>query len=535
MQAKKTTYHFHSLSRVLLVIGIVVFINVLISPIAVRFDMTQGKIYTISRSTKKIVNNLKKPVTLKVYISDPQELPDDKISIRQDVLDLVDEYKKIGGSNIIIEKINPTGNDTLTQEAMSYGIVPLQGGLSKQTEIAIKLYFAGIAIAYEDASIAIPEITDISNLEYEIIAGINKLTREKVPSIGIVSGHDETLLADIQEALKKEYDVKDIATTNLVAIPDSYDVLIIAGPKKDFSEIEKYALDQFVMRGGKLAILMDGVDINDDYLMATPGNLSLNSLLEAYGVKVNSDVVLDPYSNAFLPFRSSDNGGGLLMKYPAFPVIMHDGFSKENVISGKLFSMSFPFPSSLTVAKRNAETKIVELVKTSGESFAIDGNNAILSPDQINKMPATNKKEHTLAVLITGAIDSAFKGKSIPGKDAAPNDFIPDMVAGNIFVISSNRFLNVDYMKYLINSMQTLSENFILFANAIDVLAQGDALVDIRSRNLANRPLNPVTEQNASYIKYGNILAGAVLSLLVGGIAYFKRKHDGKKARERYI
>lgn len=533
MQAKKTIYHFHSLSRILLVIGIVVFINILISPIAVRFDMTQGKIYTISRSTKKIVNSLKKPVTLKVYISDPRELPDDKISIRQDVLDLIDEYKKIGGSNVIIEKINPTGNDILTKEAISYGIVPLQGGLSKQTEIAIKLYFAGIAVVYKDSSMPIPEIKDISNLEYEITAGINKLTRDKVPSIGIVSGHDETLLADIQEVLKKEYDVKDITTTSLEAIPDTYNVLIIAGPKKDYTDMEKYILDQFVMHGGKLVVLMDGVSINDEYLMATPGNLSLNSLLEAYGVKVNSDVVLDPYSNSFLPFRSSEGGGGLLMKYPAFPVIMQSGFNKENVISAKLFSMTFPFPSSLTVSSKNTETKIIELVKTSDTSFVINGDNAILSPDQINKLPATDKKERTLAALITGTIESAFKGKTIPGKNSA-SGFVQNTSAGSVFVISSNRFLNIDYMKYLMNSMQTLSENFVLFANAVDVLAQGDALVDIRSRNLANRPLNPVTESNATYIKYGNILASVVLSLLVGGAAFFKRKRDGKKARERY-
>src|SRR3989344_2650208 len=190
MKSQKTIYHFHSLSQVFLVIGIVVVLNVLIAPLVLRVDLSQGKLYTISKSTKKIVKDLKSPVTLKVYMSNPEELPEDVISIRQDVLDLVDEYQKAGSANIIVEKINPTGNDTLSQEAYSFGILPLQGGKMKQTEIAIRQYYAGIAVVFQDKSVPVPAITDVNNLEYEITAAINKMTRQKVPTIGIVSGHD---------------------------------------------------------------------------------------------------------------------------------------------------------------------------------------------------------------------------------------------------------------------------------------------------------------------------------------------------------
>lgn len=536
MSSQKTIYHFHSFSRVLLVAGIIIFINILITPMVLRIDLTQGKIYTISKSTKKIVKNLKSPITLKVYISDPEELPEEVISIRQDVLDLVDEFRKISGGNIAVEKINPTGNNKLTEEAYSYGIMPLQGGKIKQTQVDIKQYFAGIAIVYQDTFVTIPGIGDINNLEYEITAAIHKMTRDKVPLIGIVLGHDENLLDDIKEILKKQYEVRDITTTNLEKIPDSYDVLLVSGPKKDFSEKEQYMLDQFVMRGGKLVVLMDGAEINREFLMATPANTSMNSLIEPYGIKVNSDIVLDPVSNLLVPFQIRDQGGfggRILMGYPPYPIILPKGLNKDSVITEKLPSLTLPFPSSLTINNKNSETKITELVKTTNKSFTIDANNAILAPDQLKSYPVKDQKAHTIAALMTGKITSAFQGKPIPKGDESikesvkDKEFLSETTSGAVLVIGSNRFIELD-------SLRLWPENFVLLANALDVMSQGEALVDIRSRGLANRPLNPIDEKTATWIKYGNILASLLLSLVVGGTMYFVRKRSGKKAMERY-
>lgn len=530
MSTSKTLYHFHSLTRVILVIGIIVVFNIFLSRVSLRLDLTENKTYTLSRSTKNILRGLNYPVTLKIFFSDSDELPEYLISVRRDVFDIISEYKRTGGKNIIIETYNPKKDADALREAESLGVPEIQFRKIGHKELEVKTGFSGMVILYQSQTIPIPYIQNINNLEYEITAGIVKMTQEKVPSIGIVKGHGEEFAQDVINELKKQYVVEDVYINTTDETLRRMDGLIVSGPTGSFTEKEKFFIDQFVMRGGKLFVLLNGVSVNRETLVTSVNDLSFNTLLESYGMRVNSDIVLDPASNEILVFQTNlyEN---LFFRYPPYPKVVGDGINRDNVITEKLQSLTFPFPSSLTIidiAQRD-DKKIIPLAKTTDASFAVDGVNAPLSPNVLETLNPGTKESKVLAVLITGRLESAFAGKAFPVDvgDAEKSQILTSTDAGSVFAAGTNRM-------FIEDNLRVAPENFVLLANALDVLVQNQTLVDIRSRTSANRPLREVSESEAAYITYANIFAGAFLAIVAGIVAIIVRKRKDRKAVERY-
>lgn len=532
MNSKKQLYHFHSLSRVLLVIGIVIVANILVSGLSFRADLTEAKLYTLSRSTKKILRSLDAPVTFKLYFSDSSELPEYLISVRRDVMDIVDEYKKAGKGKILIEKFNPKDDAKIQNEALSFGVPEIQFRKFGHKELKVSTGYSGLAMLHKSKYAPIPYVQNIANLEFEITAGILRMTQEKTPTLGVLRGHGEEISEDIVKELSKQYNTQEVNLSGANMVPKNIDGLIISGPKDAFSDREKYLVDQFVMRGGKLFAMLNGVQINKQTLSAFSNDTGLNTILEPYGVRVNTDVVLDPVSNEILVFQ-----GELFavpFAYPPYPKVSGSGINRENIITERLQSISFPFPSSLTILDRakNESREITELLKTTNNSFTLNGAQAQLAPNFLQNAPGSDFGPKTLAAVIRGQIESAYQGKEIPalekGKGAlVPPDNIARTENGAVFVVSTNRM-------FIDENIRRMPESFLFLANALDVLVQNESLVDIRSRSQANRPIENITESRAAYIKYGNILSSFLLSALVGGIAYWYRRRQGVRARARY-
>ena len=462
MKTQKTIQHFHSFSRVLLFIGIVFVINIVISRAVFRIDLTQGKIYTLSASTKKIISQLKSPATLKVYFSETNELPQELISVKQDTLDLISEFEKYGRGNIIVEAANPKTSDKVAKEASSLGVPEIQFNKFGNKALEVKTGYAGIAMNYKNASIPIPFIQSIDSLEYDIASAILKMSNEKVPVIGILGGHGENVPEEVKKELQKQYELKDITLENGDYISQDISGLIISGPKSVFSDREKFLLDQYIMRGGKVIALVGGSDVNTGTLTAQPNNTGLGDLFRSYGVILGANIILDPLSSETLQFKS-----GIFyinLNYPPYPKVTNNGINRKNVITSKLQSLVFPFSSSITIndSSKDSEKEITELVKTTNKSFAIEANNAQLSPNLLDTITPTDQRTRTVAALIRGKIQSAFQGKEVPKKNPEekiskdvkkvlepPKDTVAyDTQQGILLVVGSGEFLNIDVKQY---------------------------------------------------------------------------------------
>src|SRR5689334_1438521 len=257
---KYEPYIYSAVGLVVLALVLIAF-NYLIAAAPKRIDLTEGNIYTLSDGTKKILRNLSSPVTIKLYMSQGEAVPVPLRSFTQRVDDLVREFKGVAGANLIVERYNPRPDSEEEDAAQLDGIEPQQLATGEQ-------FYLGAAVSQLDRKQVLAGITPQRErlLEYDLARAISRVANPERPKIGVMAGlpvlgerfnpftrqaSDPWVLAG---ELKREYDVKEVPIT-AKEIKD-VDVLLLVHPKDISSETE-YALDQFVLRGGKLIAFVD--------------------------------------------------------------------------------------------------------------------------------------------------------------------------------------------------------------------------------------------------------------------------------------
>lgn len=531
---KKTLYHFHSLARVISVPAVLVLVNLLIIPLNLRLDLTAGKEYSLGEATRRAIAELKNPITIEVFFS--RELPHDVIRVRQDVRDLVGEYQRLGRGRVRVEESDPSASPEAAQEAGTLGIPELPFGRTGAKKLEISAGYAGVAVRYQDQSVpAIPDVTASSNPEYDLTLAIRRLTRERLPRLGIETAHGGQLEPELRQAFAREYQVVDMSFSGGQIAPADLDGLLIIGPTEPYTPAELFALDQFVMQGGKLIALVDGVTVDEQTLMAAPNPTNLNTILTPYGLTVNADVVADPQTAEILPFPAG-NGRYIGAPYPVWPRIVHtqrtawSGLHPDHPITAKLGSVLLPWPSSLNATNADEGITLTVLGQSSPETIAFSAQNesVFLTPDALQPGPGATAGQRTVAALIQGKLASAFAGITLPEDLAVAQDQIK-LSADNatVLVVGNSRFLNAGLIR------SRAEENLYLVGNSLDALLQDTSLIAIRSRSIS-RPLQPVSDRAAGFIRYGNIFGGSVLVAVAGMLAMLARRRATRRAESRY-
>ena len=176
--------------------------------------------------------------------------------IRQSVRDMLEEYRAFS-QNLEINFIDPASDDeALKQKLRFMGIPEFQVNVIEKDKAEIANVYMGIAVLYEDKKEVLPIVRTTANLEYDLTSAILKVTSKEVKTVGFLSGHDEIDVFDqpfapLRQELSKQYDVRNVPIDGGKAIEADVATLIIAGPKKELTEREKYEIDQFIMRGWK--------------------------------------------------------------------------------------------------------------------------------------------------------------------------------------------------------------------------------------------------------------------------------------------
>lgn len=494
---------------ILMIIGILIVVNIISLKVFHRFDLTESNDYSISKTTKTMLKNLDDVVDVKIYFS--EELPAGFIKIRQEVKDVLDEYKSYSAGKIKIEEIFPEDSPESEQKMMELGIPKVQsiGG------------YAGLAVYFGDKKEVIPFIQTSQNLEYEITAIIKKLTLEKIPTIAFAVGHNEKSstdgLVNVSKLLRKQYNVTSVDLSQGDLISDDVDTLIILGANVPFDDRSKYIIDQFLMRGNSLLIAQDGVFVSQGSAIANMADL--NDLLSSYGVKINADLVLDTSNETvqiptdFFP---------IAMSYPFWPKILAKNFNQDSPTTANLETAFFPWVSSVEILDDKMSDKLVlELVKTTENSWTIK-ENFNLNPQQ--QFAPQEQKQNILAASVFGKFSSFYQDKEKPQKiikeeeesEIAPaEEFIPETENGRLVVIGDSEFAQDNFLN---------QSNLILFQNIIDSLALDQDLINIRSKGVTNRPLKEMTKAEKNSMKYFNIFGVTILVIIFGIIKHNLRK-----------
>ena len=285
---------------------ILIAVNFLVARVPTRVDLTEGNLYTLSDGTRRILRSLESPVKVKLYMSQGEAVPVPLRGFAQRVEDLVREFKSAAGDRIIVERLNPRPDSEEEDAAQLDGVEPQQLMSGEQ-------FYLGIAVSQLDRKQAIPAISPQRErlLEYDLVRAIARVGSSERPKVGLMAGlpvlgekfnpftrqsSEPWVLAN---ELKRDFDVKEVP---LMAkeIDKDLNVLLVIHPREVPPQTE-YALDQFVMRGGKLIAFVDPYAYFDQGpqrpgMPQMPSSSTLPTLFKAWGVtmepgKVVSDVV----------------------------------------------------------------------------------------------------------------------------------------------------------------------------------------------------------------------------------------------------
>jgi gliding-associated putative ABC transporter substrate-binding component GldG len=519
------------LNTVLLVI-VIVLANVVALRWFMRVDLTGDRLFTLSPASRDLVRSLDDKFLVKAFYT--ADIPAPYNNNRRYLQDQLDEYRAYAGGNFQYEFVDPKASEELEQEAQRYGIPPVQVQVLKEDKFQVENAYMGLVFLYGDRQERIPVIRSTSNLEYEISSAIKKLTSKELRKVGFLAGQGEPDLESfkrLQEILTKQYQVTRVDLTGGKAIPADIAVLVIAAPSRPFSSWEKFLVDQYLMKGGRVAFFLNRIDINLQGQMGRALDTGLDDLLASYGVRVNADLVRDR-SCAYVTVSQQAGFMVIQNQIPFYYLPRASNFDESNPLVKGLNAVVLYFASSIDTSLARAKGLNARVLLTSsGESgrqenvFTVDPMSPV-TPDMFAE------KHIPLVATVEGSFVSPFASSpvlvdstvTLPIDTAAK--ILTSRSLAKIAVIGDGDFLQDQYSG-------GNPDNFVLGGNLIDWLADDIGLAQIRARNETDRPLEEVSDDAKKLLKGLNLAAPPLLVVLVGVVRWRWRVSVRKRMEQR--
>ena len=490
--------------------------NYLASSAAVRADLTEGNLYTLSDGTKRILRGLDAPVKVRLYISQGEHtMPVQLRSYAQRVEDLVREFKSVAGANLVVEKYNPQPDSEEEDAAQLDGIEPQQLSSGEQ-------FYLGLVVSRIERKQALGALNPMRErlLEYDLARAVARVGIAEQPTIGLMSAlpvlgekfnpftrqsSEPWVLAT---ELKRDFNVRPVNMT-AASIDKDLNVLLVIHPR-DISEATEYALDQFVLRGGKLVVFVDPYAYFDQQPSPVPGvggggtSSTMPRLFKAWGVGMNPGKVI-----ADVVYASGSGN-----RYtPTVLTLNRTALNRDDVVTSQIETLLYAFGGAFSV-KPAPGLKATELVKSSPNSMLVDNIVASVSGEAATKGFKPDEVSRPLAMRLSGKFTTAFpdgrpKSETPAAKDAKPK---PEPAAepalketakdNSVLLVADVDMLNdgaaVDIQEVFGRRIVVPSNGNLAFAQSIvEQLASGDDLISLRSRAAAFRPLTVVRQMEA--------------------------------------
>jgi ABC-2 type transport system permease protein len=468
----------------LTVVGLVLLLNLVGSRIRGRVDLTRDDLYTLSSGTRELLRELDDLVQIKLYAS--AELPPEVQLQLRDVRDLLADMRRVSNGNLLVMDIDPTREEELATEAAELGIYPVEFNVLRDDNFEVRQGYYGLAVVYADQSEVTPLIQRTDDLEFRIASQIYRMTTTDRPGVAFVSGFGAKTAAQIpglSESLER-YRISsvDIAGDSAAAVdPDSTEVLVVAGPTQTLDSMALRRVEEFVDGGGATLVLLEPILLNPQSPMPFPVTSGLEPMLEARGVTLSDGMVVDLASSE----RVSLGRQGLfsvIAPYPLWPIVQPAG---DHPTTNGLNGLTLGWSAGLEID--STATAVTPLWQTS-DNGALHPSTGPIMPDQ----------------------DWLFEEEEL-GRRVVAAALLPEEgdSAGRMIVVGDASFAEANYM-------QTNPGNLLFLANAIDWLAQDEALINIRSKNRTPPALVFESDASRNLLKWGNLLGVPLLFVLVG-------------------
>jgi len=502
--------------------------NLIVSNLRLRIDLTGERLYTLSDGSRQVLGKLENDVVLKFYFSaSSPEMPMGLKTYANQVQDLLKEYELAGKGRVTLEAYAPKPDTDAEEWAQRYGIEPQQTNPFGQP-----VYFGLVAVCGESEQV-LPGFNPRTEatLEYDVTRLITRVAWPEKPVIGVLSslsvlGAPQNPMMMMQRRqprdegwtafreLRKDYTVREIKT-DAEEIDADIKALIVVHPK-DLSDKTLFAIDQFVLRGGRLIVCVDPFSIADfeanqqqnPMMMQMGGGQAgpstLGKLFDTWGVAFDTSKIVADLSAA----TKLNAGGGRVEDNPAFLSLGQANMAKGDLLTAQLSSVMMPFAGALS-ANTSKDLAFTPLITTSTDNAClVDQMNAQFGMAAMRSQLKPDGAQRVLAARLQGTFKTAFPNGPEPA-DGAGTNAVPGLLTSGtstVMVFGDADFLNDRFCVQVMNTLfgaiaQPINDNLTLFGNTVEQLAGREELIGVRSRGQFNRPFAKVDALEAKAMK----------------------------------
>ncbi|HLA57053.1 MAG TPA: gliding motility-associated ABC transporter substrate-binding protein GldG [Flavobacterium sp.] len=534
--------------KLLVTVVLLVLVNFIGSKIFRRYDLTEDKRYTLSQTSLAIVNDVKQPLYVDVFLKG--DFPGEFKRLQTETSQLLEEFRAYN-NNIVFNFVNPLEDEDQSDEIMKSfvdrGLTPISVTMDDKGKQTQETVFPWAIATYGNRSVKVPllknmmgastqekVVSSVQHLEYAFANAFNTITKAKEKKIAVIKGNAEMpdlLIADFVKSVRENYYIGTFTLDSVAKQPNEtlkylkkYDLAVIAKPLERFTDEEKEVLDQYIVNGGKTLWLVDQVNMEMDSLynesgksLAFPNDLNLNDMFFKYGIRLNPDLVKDIMATPIALATGEKGSATQYTQYPWFYSPMVYPASKNPIVTN-LDGIKFEFTGGIEPLKNDIKKTV--LLQSSPYSKII-GTPVEVSLDMVQERPEqsefTNKGNIPVAVLLEGQFHSVYENRVLP---FAEKTYINKGKDNKMIVISDgdvikNQFdknyqpLELGYDKW--TNKYYANKEFLM--NCVNYLLDDNGLINIRSKEVS-LPLLDKEKVHDNYTSSQMITVGLPIAIL---------------------
>lgn len=521
------------------VVGSLVLLNLLGLRLFGRVDVTRDGAYTLAKATRDTMAGLEEPVTVTAYFTG--ELPAPYSSNARYVRDLLEEFRAASKGKLSFEFIDPAAQETdadketkrevkqdifgrrfreptsVEKELTAAGVQPVEIRVIEDDQQQTKRAYMGLVIKHLEKKEVIPVVQRLEGLEYDLTSLIRKMTRAKMPVLGVLQGHEGPGLREklqfLQTALSQTYEVRPVELGGKDRFDTTLDALMVIGPKTALSPAEVKAIDQFLMEGKSVALFLDSLQVDLRQFAPTEAAHGLGPLLSTWGVSVGDQLVADVTS---ANINISERRGYMVVQmpvpFPFLPIVRR--MEGDSAVSQGLGEVIFPFANALTVTPQDGVQAVV-LARSSDKSW-LEPKPPNVDPrrDWRNESPSFTGP-HALMVQVSGKLKSHFASEAAQSSSGATPVLGESKGEARLIVVGTSAVIQDDFIGQN-------RGNQALLLNVADWMMLDPALLAMRTRGVAMATLKPELGDGVrNTVKFGNAL-GLPLALALFGLVRWR-------------
>ena len=491
----------------LLVVAIIIVINLIAVKMFFRLDFTEDQRYSLSNATENILQELDQPVTVKAFFS--EDLPPDVAKVKTDFQDLLIEYNNFSDGNVVYEFVNPNEDQKSEMEAQQSGISPIMINVRERDQVKQQRAYLGAIVQYGEKKDVIPFLQPGAAMEYALSTSIKKITVDQKPKVGYLFGFGTPPLSNLQQAneqLSVLYNVETINYSDTTELTPDYKTIIVVAPTDSIPGAYFNKLDKYLSSGGNLVLAINNVKGDLSTAQGSSLNTGFANWLKEKGIVLEDNFIVDASSSTVMVRQQQ---GMFVMNTPIqFPYLPNISTFLEHPITDGLETIVMPFASAIKIEPIDTTITIYPIATSSEKS----GTQKPPLYFDINKKWTNsdfNKPNLPVAVVAEGKLAGNQNSKLVLFSD------------GDFVVNGAEK-----------SAQRLQPDNINIFVNSVDWLSDDTGLIDLRTKGITSRPIDPNLEDGTkSFLKYFNFIFPIILIMLFGIYRWQLKKRTKNKLK----